>query len=324
MKNYLLLAFLLFWGISSAPILAQTTQVRLLPDCETPKDGIANLKALRQNILADATPLNMNVAGSMARPSGTNNELAAPITLRFPLRIGVISNDAKKMQTIDRERIIHTIDYLNDGFYGSHVEFYIDTIETIPTPELIEDLSQDGYLPYIQFSRKHDRDDVISLYLFDYNPNFCEVTTNSISCGRQAGFSYVLSGETNNVVLSKFDLEDYKVIVHEFGHFFGLYHTFEEKFGAERPDATNCREAGDQLCDTPADPGNVYEVYVNYSNCEMVNHFDNSTQSYYKPLINNYMSYYKPCYLQPYSFTAEQRRVLYFASRSRVRAKFAR
>lgn len=41
---------------------------------------------------------------------------------------------------------------------------------------------------------------------------------------------------------------------HEIGHYFNLYHTHETAFGEECPDGTNCLDAGDRLCDTPADP----------------------------------------------------------------------
>ncbi len=42
------------------------------------------------------------------------------------------------------------------------------------------------------------------------------------------------------------DCDDAKTIIHEFGHYFGLYHTFE---GGCKND--NCLEDGDKVCDTP-------------------------------------------------------------------------
>ncbi|PHQ78815.1 MAG: hypothetical protein COB69_09195 [Phycisphaera sp.] len=41
---------------------------------------------------------------------------------------------------------------------------------------------------------------------------------------------------------------------HELAHYFDLYHTHEPAFGTECTDGTNCLDAGDLVCDTPADP----------------------------------------------------------------------
>jgi Tol biopolymer transport system component len=41
---------------------------------------------------------------------------------------------------------------------------------------------------------------------------------------------------------------------HELGHYFNLYHTHETAFGKECVSGSNCVTAGDQICDTPADP----------------------------------------------------------------------
>lgn len=43
-------------------------------------------------------------------------------------------------------------------------------------------------------------------------------------------------------------------MAHELGHYFDLHHTHSTLFGEECPDGSNCASAGDQLCDTPADP----------------------------------------------------------------------
>ncbi len=287
---------------------AQAQQIVLKPDTHTTADEQQNHKRLRDMMRADA-----------AQPAA---KILRPQALNFPLRIGVVINP-ENPQYPTQTQLIKTIARLNKGFSKAAIQFTIVQIDTIFSDYTLENLSDDSYMPYRDFSKQVDFKDTLSLFLFDYDPNFCRITGESVSCRRQSGFSYILSEETNNVVMSKFDLEDYKVAAHEFGHFFGLYHTFEEKFGRELPNGDNCETTGDLICDTPADPGSVYEVYVNSADCEMLNKLDEATQQYYKPLISNYMAYYKPCYMQEYSFTNQQNRALFLASRSNLRKHFA-
>jgi len=58
-----------------------------------------------------------------------------------------------------------------------------------------------------------------------------------------------------------------QVIIHEIGHYFGLYHTHEPidnpsdlASGNECPDGSNCCTAGDFICDTDADPGYSHAI----------------------------------------------------------------
>jgi hypothetical protein len=240
---------------------------------------------------------------------------------KFPLQIVVINTP--KSKKVSENEIRNTIKKLNTGFAQTSIEFSVDAIKEVSENITIEVLSENNYAEYKRVSSKYDKQDQITVFIFDYDPNLCAVSPTSISCGRTGGFSYILSKQTNNVVLSRFDLEDDKVLVHEMGHFFGLYHTFEEdQFGKDNF-VEDCKVAGDCLCDTPPDPGSGYEVYINPSKCEMIGlKHDNGHE--YKPLINNFMAYYKPCYLQPYSFTKDQIDILKLAANSAYRSQFAR
>lgn len=237
----------------------------------------------------------------------------------FPIRIGIVVQPEAE-QYVPEEDLHHSIDILNEAFLGADVQFKITQIDTISSPLTIEGLKEDDWNNYFTFS-ENDLNDTINLYIFDNEKDLCEKIGNSIICSRTGGFSYVLSDFTNNIVLTKFEIGDQKVIAHEFGHFFGLRHTFDKQYGKELPSDTSCLAKGDKICDTPADPGTAYEVYVNYTRCKMEGYFDENEVEY-NPMINNFMSYYKPCYMKPYQFSAGQYDVIYNAAKSDIRKDF--
>lgn len=242
---------------------------------------------------------------------------------KIPLRIGVIQTDSLDIEIKELE-LHRAVANLNKAYHDAHFAFYIDRINVIVSSLKLEELSQNGYQVYNDFSSKYDLQDVISVYIFDHGREFCQISGPSISCGRTGGFSYILSERTNNIVMSRFDISDVKVFAHEMGHFWGLYHTFEEaQFGKDNFDPNRCGELGDGICDTPPDPGAIYEVYVNYTTCELSN-LTNDAGIEYKPIIENYMSYYKPCYLREFSFTHQQLEVMMVAATQPIRKTFVR
>lgn len=104
---------------------------------------------------------------------------------------------------------------------------------------------------------------------------------------------------------------------HEVGHVFGLYHTHSEGFGNERVARSggckNCLDAGDLICDTPADPNqdvnlNDQDYLADFTNASCVysgTRQDNcSTPATYVPSTRNMMAYgRRACRNQ---FTADQ------------------
>lgn len=76
---------------------------------------------------------------------------------------------------------------------------------------------------------------------------------------------------------------------HEVGHYFALYHTHETFNGAELVDGSNCLSAGDQICDTPADPnlsGSMTPLGCAYTGTAI----DGNSMTYV-PQVDNVMSY---------------------------------
>lgn len=85
---------------------------------------------------------------------------------------------------------------------------------------------------------------------------------------------------------------DGPTLIHELGHLFGLLHPFHGN-REELVDGSNCRTAGDLICDTPADPyqvGDDASAYVR--GCEFVSLLTDANGDFYQPLVGNYMAYY--------------------------------
>ncbi len=243
--------------------------------------------------------------------------------LRFPLRFALVQKDSTDIDIKELE-LRRVVDNLNKAFEPTRFVFYLSQIDLILTDLSIEELSANNFNRYDKFSQRNDLTDMITVYILDHAKDFCVEEGNSVSCGRTGGFAYILSDRNNNVVLSQFDVTDSKIVAHEFGHFFGLFHTFEEHiFGKDTFDAADCGEKGDRICDTPPDPGAVYEIYVNYSTCQMVG-LEDENGNKYQPLLDNYMSYYKPCYLKEYSFTPEQILKMQVAGRLDIRKRLSK
>lgn len=83
---------------------------------------------------------------------------------------------------------------------------------------------------------------------------------------------------------------DYRVWIHEMGHYFGLKHPFEPTLA--NADNQNCATLDDGLCDTPPDPDPSGNAHLG---CVYSGVFQDGSGKYYNPLVENFMSYYKGC-----------------------------
>lgn len=91
-----------------------------------------------------------------------------------------------------------------------------------------------------------------------------------------------------------------KTGLHEFGHYFGLFHTFDTSNGLELVNGSNCTTTGDLVCDTPADINPAPVIMP----CAWNGTNQDPNGDYYTPLLGNIMSYHGGgC---PLFFTREQ------------------
>lgn len=214
----------------------------------------------------------------------------------------ITSFEVGKQDRIQINNIIRTV---NGAFKPLNVKFQVGTVRNFELP-YIEELADNGYGLYYSLSETLDSD-TMSLWMIENDSTrLCETNGPVTSCSRTGGWASV-DGNTNNIVLGRFDMNNPNIVIHEFGHFYGLEHTFEsQKYGETKFDNSNCATTGDRICDTPPDP-NVSPIFISYYQCEL--YYKNDL---YKPIINNYMTYNSPCYMKEYSFTDGQYQVMYY------------
>jgi hypothetical protein len=110
-----------------------------------------------------------------------------------------------------------------------------------------------------------------------------------------AGFAYFPNQNTaldGTVLLATSIREDNKILTHELGHAFDLYHPFQGSNSADQcPSNSNCVSSGDRVCDTDPISYNVVNGVVNFS-CRTEQPNSCAPGKNFSPLTeNNFMNY---------------------------------
>ncbi|MEL6674662.1 MAG: M43 family zinc metalloprotease [Bacteroidota bacterium] len=110
----------------------------------------------------------------------------------------------------------------------------------------------------------------------------------------RGGFAFLPGGPYEIVVLNTIAVDNKATLSHELGHFFGLYHTHGKTNDGttdELVDGSNCGTAGDDLCDTPADPNLSVSTG---SRCNYIGNQQDDNGDFYAPDSSNFMAYSPP------------------------------
>lgn len=182
-------------------------------------------------------------------------------------------------------------------------------------------VDSDTYYDYDQTEESavtdmHNVDGSINIYFF----NTVKTESNG-SLVDICGYAYLPNGFDHIMIRNSCGLSG-NTLAHEMGHYFGLLHTHDTRYGEEAitrnsNDACyNCDTAGDQLCDTNADPD--LRTSVNPVSCAYTGTVTAtcSGNAYTNPPVDNIMSYsFQSCAT---IFTPEQNsRMNYYATTGR-------
>jgi hypothetical protein len=129
---------------------------------------------------------------------------------------------------------------LNKAYENSDIQFYIVGIDSIFNSSFYE------------FANSSVGDNIMRTYNVS---NVCNIYVNNDPRGVCGYAFFPGSGPSGGGIFVNKNCygPTTSTLIHEMGHYCGLFHTFESFLGTEFVDGTNCASAGDRFCDTPAD-----------------------------------------------------------------------
>lgn len=212
------------------------------------------------------------------RPQLRSFDRAMPRGIRdFPV-VAHIVRRSNGLGGLSQQQLESAINKVNQHFVGANVRFIIDEINYINSDYHYDFNSSNES----SFCGKYARRDVINVYFF----NSVTKSSGSSVCGyAYLANSFSSSSSPNRIVMDNGCTLNGSTLAHEFGHFFSLYHTHSDD---ELVNGSNCRSTGDEICDTPADPGLSGKVN---SDCRYFGTRRDRNGQAYNPDTKNLMSY---------------------------------
>ncbi|PHN01339.1 T9SS type A sorting domain-containing protein [Flavilitoribacter nigricans] len=222
----------------------------------------------------------------------TNNVDSVAVTVHIINPSGNSGGIEFTVEDVERE-----IEITNQAFAGAGILFFICGTPRILNGEVIYDFTKGDALNRFSYIPN-----TINIYFVN------DIITNSGQglCG-YAQFPFVDIPENRYIMMNKLCATDGATLTHELGHFYGLFHTHETRFGQELVNRSNCGKAGDQMCDTAADP-NLGRPNL-MSGCNYIGEVKDQDGDAYDPPVSNFMSY-APANCQHF-FSEEQKKLIH-------------
>lgn len=219
---------------------------------------------------------------------GSNNKSVITIskdTLRIPIVHHISRNSAGFNAVVTEQVIAKVMRDINANYKPGKIQFFTKEIKFL-----------DDNVWNIQFIKQDDFNEKRLLKPFeDENALNLFYFKRLLSNGNRIGATALFPNQGNNVKLSESSVapDNTATITHEIGHYLGVYHVddnFRDSQGRiELVDGSNCTEAGDKICDTPASP-RLTDSNVDSSTCEYIGTETDPAGVRYSPNTFNFMT----------------------------------
>lgn len=199
-----------------------------------------------------------------------------------PTKIAITAHVARRDDGtggLAEQDLLDAIDNVNVIYQLTNMEFFIfGDINYIDDSEYFDfESSQE-----VELASQHFVENTINIYFF-----------NSAKSGENfvCGYARFPGSGIDRIVMDNSCATNGSTLPHEIGHYFALYHTHGKSNSGttdELVDGSNCDVAGDDICDTPADPnlsGNVDGT------CSYTGETTDANGDTYAPNPRNLMSY---------------------------------
>ncbi|MBH8571320.1 zinc-dependent metalloprotease [Microvirga sp. STS02] len=199
----------------------------------------------------------------------------ATVVTYIPVKVHIVRR-SDGSGGIDETQIYQGMAASNEQFILAHMQFYMaGQVTYIDNTQYYDFASQDE----TAISQANDVPNVINLYY---------THTASFQGSPVGGYC------TSRIFLTNPHANLDRSFTHEFGHFFGLIHTFDQSNSGtianrELVARTNCQTTGDWVCDTPADPSE--RPGATYLECEYVGTITDAQGALYSPPTRNAMAF---------------------------------
>ena len=197
------------------------------------------------------------------------NDIVKSVQIQIPVQFHIL-RESDGTGGISKEQVISAFDHMNSFFSHQEIHFF----QYAPINEINNsDLYNHELSEKTELHSLHSTDSILNIYITDVL-SFCGYAS--------------FPGDIDFIMMKSSCMNNTSTLIHEVGHYLGLYHTHTTFFGRELVTREGCDTTGDKFCDTPADPNLSGEIT---DGCIYESTETDANGDKYTPSVTNIMSY---------------------------------